>query len=106
MSINKYRLKFTPKASDDLEEIYRYISSELFAENEANSLLDKIETSIMRLKDFPYSCNFVSDDFLKNKGYRKLIVDNYIVFYVVDKKEKQVVIMRILYGRQQYQDLL
>ena len=60
----------------------------------------------MRLKDFPYSCSFVLDEPLKNRGYRKLIVDNYIVFYLVNEMEKQVVVMRILYGAQNYQNLL
>ena len=101
-----YRLKFTPKASEDLEQIYIYISQKMFAEIAANNLLEKIESSVMRLESFPYSCSYVSDDALKSKGYRKLIVDNYIVFYLVNETDKQVIIMRILYGAQIYQDLL
>ncbi|NLZ27343.1 MAG: type II toxin-antitoxin system RelE/ParE family toxin, partial [Firmicutes bacterium] len=48
----------------------------------------------------------VDDRFLRGKGYRKLIVDNYLVFYLVYKKEKQVIIMWVLYGRREYQGLL
>lgn len=59
----------------------------------------------MRLRYFPYSCSFVLDEPLKNKGYRKLIVDNYIAFYLVNETEKQVVVMRILYGAQNYENL-
>ncbi|RJX28092.1 MAG: type II toxin-antitoxin system RelE/ParE family toxin [Dethiobacter sp.] len=106
MSENSYSLKFTPKASEDLEQIYSYIAGKLFAEIAADNLLERIESSIMRLKSFPYSCSFVFDEPLKNRGYRKLIVDNYVVFYLVNELEKQVVIMRILYGAQNYQDLL
>jgi toxin ParE1/3/4 len=106
MEENSYSVKFTPKAMNDLDEIYRYISDELFAEDAANNLLERIETSILGLKDFPFSCNFVADEFLKKKGYRKLIIDNYIAFYLVDELNKRVVIMRILYGRRKYQDLL
>lgn len=106
MSENSYYLKFTPIASDDLEQIYRYISGKLLAETVADNLLEKIENGIMRLKEFPYSCSLVSDELLRNKGYRKLIVDNYIVFYLVNELEKQVVIMRILYGAQNYQTIL
>ncbi|MHB8280988.1 MAG: type II toxin-antitoxin system RelE/ParE family toxin [Candidatus Humimicrobiaceae bacterium] len=98
MSENSYSLKFTPKASEDLEQIYSYISGRLFAEIAANKLLERIESSIIRLKSFPYSCSFVFDEALKSRGYRKLIVDNYIAFYLVNEMEKQVVIMRILYG--------
>jgi toxin ParE1/3/4 len=106
MSNNAYTLKFTPKASEDLEEIYIYISSKLLADIAANNLLEKIENSIVRLKSFPYSCSYVTAEILKNKGYRKLIVENYIVFYIVNEEDKQVIIMRILYGAQNYFDIL
>jgi addiction module RelE/StbE family toxin len=106
MSENKYMLKITPKAAEDLEDIYRYISEKLFAEASARHLLEKIEKNILRLKDYPFSGSLVADEFLREKGYRKLIVDSYVVFYVVNESEKLAVIMRILYGRQKYQDLL
>ncbi|MDR2005789.1 MAG: type II toxin-antitoxin system RelE/ParE family toxin [Acidaminococcales bacterium] len=35
-----------------------------------------------------------------------LIVDNYIVFYLPDEKKKTVIIMRVLYGAQNYKDIL
>lgn len=106
MSKNNYTLKITPKASEDLEEIYSYIADELYNEGAAENLMNKIESTIMRLRDFPFSGSFVADEILKDKGYRKLIVENYIAFYIVNKIEKQVVIMRVLYGRQKYQDII
>lgn len=106
MSQNNYSLKITPKAAEDLDNIYSYISKELYAENAANNLLNKIETSIMTLKKYPFSCNYVSDEFLKLKGYRKLIIDNYIAFYLVKEEEKQVIVIRVLYGKQKYENCL
>ena len=103
---NSYKLKFTSIAEDDLDGIYRYISEHLVAPKAANDLMDDIEASIMRLKDFPYSGSPVSDDILNSLGYRKLIVKNYIVFHLIDEAEKQVVIMRVLYGAQRYEYLL
>lgn len=106
MTETKYTLKIAPKAYGDLDDIYSYISRELYNEGAADNLLENIETNIMRLKDFPFSCSFVMDEILQNKGYRKLIIQNYIAFYLVREDEKQVVIMRVLYGRQKYQDLI
>ncbi|SKC57291.1 type II toxin-antitoxin system RelE/ParE family toxin [Maledivibacter halophilus] len=103
---NSYKIKITPKADNDLDEIYGYITNELLNGDAAENLMNKIETSIMRLKQFPFSCSHVEDDVLKDKGYRKLIIKNYIVFYIVDKIEKQVVVMRVLYGPQKYQDII
>lgn len=106
MEENKYKIKVTPKAFEDLDEIYGYIANDLYNEHAADSLLEKIETSIMRLKDFPFSCSFVRDEVLKVKGYRKLIVENYIVFHIVREAEKEVVVIRVLYGKQKYLDLI
>jgi toxin ParE1/3/4 len=83
---NNYTIKMTPKAADDLDSIYRYILEELFAASAATNILERIEKEIIRLREFPFSCNYVADGFLRNKGYRKLIVDNYIVFYLIDEK--------------------
>jgi plasmid stabilization system protein ParE len=52
----------------------------------------------MGLSDFPFACSPVEDEFLRGKGYRKLIIDSYIAFYIVNEEEKQVVVMRVLYG--------
>lgn len=35
-----------------------------------------------------------------------LIVDNYIAFYIVDEEQRQVVVMRVLYGRRKYENIL
>ncbi|WP_459928780.1 hypothetical protein [Desulfosporosinus burensis] len=42
MSENNFSLKFTPKANEDLEQIYSYISGKLFAEIAADNLLERI----------------------------------------------------------------
>jgi len=103
---NNYTIKMTPKASDDLDKTYRYISEELLSKSSAINILDRIEKEIMRLRRFPFSCNYVADEYLRNKGYRKLIVDNYIVFYLINEVKEQVIIMRVLYGKQNYENLL
>ncbi|WP_106497264.1 type II toxin-antitoxin system RelE/ParE family toxin [Lentibacillus sp. Marseille-P4043] len=102
MTEDKYTIKFAPKAFEDLDEIYSYITDDLYNEGAADSLLKKIETSVMRLKEFPFSCSFVTDEILKSKGYRKLVIENYIAFYLIEEEEKQVVVMRVLFGAQKF----
>ncbi|MDB5056392.1 MAG: addiction module toxin, RelE/StbE family [Bacilli bacterium] len=106
MSENKYNVKFTPVAIEDLDQIYAYISERLFADQAASELLEKIESCIMRLKEFPLSCSLVNETHLRSKRFRKLIVENYVVFYLVNEVDNQIVIMRVLYSAQKYQDLL
>jgi plasmid stabilization system protein ParE len=73
-----------------MEFTYLYISEHLAAPKAADDLMADIETSIMRLKEFPYSGSPVQDDILRSRGYRKLITNNYIVFHLIDEIEKQV----------------
>ncbi|TYQ15260.1 UNVERIFIED_CONTAM: ParE-like toxin of type II ParDE toxin-antitoxin system [Acetivibrio alkalicellulosi] len=58
-----------------------------------NVLIGNIEERVMQLEGFPFSCNNVSDEVLKTKGYRKLIAGNYLVFYILDEKNEKVVIV-------------
>jgi hypothetical protein len=36
----------------------------------------------------------------------QLIVDNCIGFYIVDELKEEIVMMRVLYSRQKYQDII
>ena len=106
MPNSNYKLKFTPKAEEDLDEIYSYIAAKLFAETAAVNLMGKIEDAFMRLEKYSFSCSFVFDEPLKSRGYHKLIIDNYIAFYLVNEPENQVIIMRVLYGASDYKTFL
>jgi len=102
----KYTIKFTPLSNMDLEDIFNYISNNLYAQKSADNLIDKIEEHIMKLSDHPYSGAVVIDEILKSKGYRKIIIDNYILFYLVNESDKEVIIMRCIYGGRNYENLI
>lgn len=101
-----YRVKFTPIAETDLEGIFSYISAQLSATSAAEKLIEEIEVCIMRLEELPFSGSPLSDETLSSRGYRKLVVNNYIVFYLVNEQDKQVTIMRVLYGARNYRTIL
>lgn len=106
MEKNDYSLKITKQAYNDLDNIYSYIVSEFDDKLSAQNLLDEIEDKILRLKKFPLSGSSVADQILKSKGYRKLIINKYIAFYLINEDKMEVVIMRVLYGRQKYQEFI
>ena len=74
----KYKTFLTRKAYNDLRGIYRYIREELQNNSAAINIVDDIEERIRLLEDFPLTGNFVQDTGLLAKGYRKLIINNYI----------------------------
>ena len=65
---NNYSVHFTNIAMNDLDDIYRYISEELFAESVATELLNRIENSIMQLKELPNLGTRLTDEYLRLKG--------------------------------------
>ena len=46
------------------------------------------------------------DESLRKKGYRKLIVENYVGAYLLNEQTKEVVVMRFFYGARDYKRLL
>lgn len=100
----KYKIVFTEKAKNELERIYEYISKEFKANRVAENLVMKMKNTIMRLERFPLSCESVRD--IGSNQYRKLLVDNYIVFYIVNNENKSVIIARIIYGGMEYSSFL
>jgi len=99
---NKYRVKFSPSAGEEMDKIYQYIFDTLNAPMAAENLIEEIEKKTMRLERMPYSCPAVDDELLKAKGYRKLVVNNYIALYVVSEHEKIVTIMHVVYSASNY----
>jgi addiction module RelE/StbE family toxin len=101
-----YQLEFLPIARQDMADIVRYISHELFNQAAAENLADEMIDAAERLADFPYINAIHQSIRPLKKEYRKLIVKNYIMFYWIDEKEKRVTIARVIYARRDYERLL
>jgi len=97
-----YKVIFTENAEIELDNIYDYISKTLLSEDSAKGLMDKIEKSALRLEIFPELCSIAEGYIINGIQYRKLIVDNYILLYNVDEKNKKVNIIHAFYGRKNY----
>jgi len=96
----KNKIKYTPAAVDDLDEIFSYISKENVAS--AEIMLEKISNGITRLAEFPNMGSVLSDEeyTLIQHGYRFIVVQPYLVFYRIINRA--VIIHRILHGRRDY----
>lgn len=99
-------LKFTELAEDDLISILKYITEILKAPLAAKNLLVEIEDQTKLLKTNPFSYALVFDEYLYSKGIRSILVKNYNIFYIVKEEEQIVSILRILYARRDWNQLL
>jgi toxin ParE1/3/4 len=91
-------IRYLATAVRDLEDIFDYIAKDRPVA--AASLLDKLDHTISQLADFPEMGVVPKDDRLKRLGYRLLIIENYLVFYVI--KFETIQIRRIIHGARQY----
>lgn len=96
-----YKLIFAPEFVKDLDETFSYISQMLTAQDAAVRLMKKIDDSIMKLKTFPEMYP-LCDEPLDALGYRKIIVNNYVMIYFVDYEKKNVNMLRCFYGKRDY----
>ena len=98
----KYKLKFSKEAGNDLDGLFEYISLTLYAPQAAKELLAEIEKRVRNLTNHPFMCPLCMESPMRELGYRKLIIKNYVVVYGISEQEKVVNIVRIFYGRQDY----
>ena len=94
MSSSKYSVRLLAIAEQDLQEIVSYVAGENVAA--ALSLADRIEKDLLRLAAHPYLGRMPDDDKLAGLGYRFLVVENYLIFYIVG--ERTVMVHRIIHG--------
>jgi len=60
----------------------------------------------MSLVEMPACYATVADERFAAQGIRKLPVENCILFYVISEKDWTVTVVRILYGRRDWEHLL
>ena len=96
----KNKIKYTPVAIDDMDEIFSYISGDNVKAVE--NMLDKLNSKISGLAEFPNQGSVLAEDdySLATGGYRFIAVHPYLVFYRI--LNDTVVIHRILHGRRDY----
>lgn len=102
----KYKILRTDKAEEQLREIIFYIADDSGSIDIALGYLDKIETTINRLQDFPESGSIPRYSILKKQGFRVLIVEKHLVFYKISETDETVIIYAIVDGKREYLNLL
>ncbi len=100
----KYNIEYSKESKQDLIGIKQYIKYNLQEPETAQKLISKIRKEINNLKYNPEIYAIIDDDLIKKLEIRKLIVDNYIVFYRI--KNNSIEIVRIMYGKRNWINLL
>lgn len=104
--MKQYGILLTEPAAGDLLKIAEYFAKELREPVTAQRLVKKLKDAVMSLAHMPFRHALVADERLAIQGMRKFPVDNYIVFYIVSEKDGTVAVIRILYCRRDWEQLL
>ena len=94
-----YDVKITKQAKEQMVQIVDYISKELFAPDAAFNLLDKLENSIMTLSEFPERYQLIDEEPWRSEGVRKIVVNNFFVYYWINIPDKKVQVTAIIYSK-------
>ena len=101
-----YNLHMTKKAEDDLNEAADYLEFTLLNPQAADDLVDKADQELSSLIEMPPIHRLVDDPFLKVLGIRFILVNNYMAFFLINEEEKTVYIIRFLYGKRNWIQIL
>lgn len=95
----KYTVKITAQAHEQLREIVNYINYTLQAPGTAMKMLDLLEKEITSLALFPNRVPLTDEEPWHSQGIHKLPVKNYLVYFWIDEDAKTVQITGVIYGR-------
>lgn len=102
----KYDIEITETAQRDFENIYLYISENLCNKQAAVRLISMLDKNIRSLSDIPEGYPLADDEYLRNIGLRFVSVKNYLIFYTVNLSKKKVYMLRILYEKRNWVNIL
>ena len=100
--MEQYEVRIFPSAQQDLLDVIDYLNT--LSKEAALNYYDRLTSEISSLRIMPERYPRPRDLALAAKGYRYLVVGNYLVFYVVSGNIVQI--RRILYARRDYKHLL
>lgn len=101
-----YNLEYLPVARQDMIDIVRYIGVELANPVAADRLATELIDAGDRISKFPYANPAYRSIRPLKHEYRKLLVENYFMFYWVDENEKLITVARVVYARRDFERLL
>ncbi|MGA9363369.1 MAG: type II toxin-antitoxin system RelE/ParE family toxin [Bacteroidota bacterium] len=100
--LTKYTLRYLPVAQADLIEILDFIAQD--SPNRALSFVEKLDKRIGLLERHPFLGRILRHPKLREYGYRVLIVESYLVFYVI--RGQRIEIHRVVHGSRNLDHLI
>lgn len=104
--MSNWIINYTKSAYSELDAIYKYIAEDLNVPNTASKQIKRITNAIDSLDKMPLRNPLYDKEPWHSLGLRKMLVDNYIVFYFPNETNNEIVIMHIFYSGRNILDIL
>ena len=95
--MDKYKVKVNPRAISELDRIYKYIADDKLSPQNARVQVARIKFAVLNFYTFPQSHQERNEGRYAGKGYRQLLIDNYVVIFRIDELHKTVYVVTIQY---------
>lgn len=99
---NDFDVRYLPVAVDDILSILDWIAAE--SPSRAATFRDMLDKRLGRLSSNPRLGRIPKQEYLRRLGYRVLLIDMYLVFYIV--RSHTVEIHRVMHGSRDLDDIL
>ncbi|MCL2176435.1 MAG: type II toxin-antitoxin system RelE/ParE family toxin [Firmicutes bacterium] len=103
---NKYDYKFTSLAERDLYSALEYIELQLKNPKAAKDLVIQFYEKLDLIREFPNSGAPVHNEYILDQSLRRFFVGNYTCFYKADEKTATIIIVRVVYGARDMDEVL
>ena len=101
-----YKVSISEQAEQDLNDIYLYIYYELKSKTSADRISLRLRSAMEGLSQMPKKFHLFPMEPWFSRGVRSIPVGNYMVFYLVNDADAEVLITRIVYGRRNMKKVL
>ncbi|MFI3129280.1 MAG: type II toxin-antitoxin system RelE/ParE family toxin [Bacillota bacterium] len=99
-----YKAEYTQIAKSDLKEILDYIKFELMNPKAAFDFASKVFDCVDMACENPNIYQMVDNDLITDERVRRIVVDNYVVFFRIDNEI--LTVLRLLYARRNVSEIM
>lgn len=104
--MTNWDVKLGRQAEADLRETFEYIALTLLEPGIAEKLIQRIEAKISKLSVMPQSYAVYPKEPWKSRGLRRVNAGKYAIFFIPDKTYHDVVVIRVIYGGRDIEQIL
>ena len=98
----EYEVQVSEAAENDIDEILTYMLEEQSNPEAAKDFANALGERLIKMQTQPLTYELSRSESLAQMGYRRFVIGNNVVLYLVNENKRVVIIFRVLYGPREY----